>query len=177
MESFGTKLGMTEQTLKSLNCCWSSPHSAWAFPMSDGYGNWVGIRLRAESGKKWAVPGSHQGVFLPRVNPERMALIAEGPTDTCAGLQLGFYTIGRPSCSGGVGELRTAIARNRVTRAVICADNDGPGVIGAKLLQTHLNCSSCIIVLPCKDLRQFVKLGGTKELIDSMVATAIWNGK
>jgi len=168
---------MTTQSLLALNCCWASPHKAWAFAMRDGYGNMVGIRLRTESGKKFAVPGSHQGLFIPKDKWDKMLMLTEGPTDCAAAIDLGYWAIGRPSCSGGVSEVITFVKQRKVRRAVIVSDNDSPGVLGAAELQRRLPCSSCILVLPAKDVRAFVGLGGTKALMDSMIGSAIWNGK
>ena len=177
LERFSLQIGMTTQSLLALNCCWASPHKAWAFAMRDGYGNMVGIRLRTESGKKFAVPGSHQGLFIPKDKWDKMLMLTEGPTDCAAAIDLGYWAIGRPSCSGGVSEVITFVKQRKVRRAVIVSDNDSPGVLGAAELQRRLPCSSCILVLPAKDVRAFVGLGGTKALMDSMIGSAIWNGK
>jgi len=56
-------LGVSPRSLMDMGCVWSKPYGAFAWPMRDGYGNMVGIRLRAVDGRKWAVRGSHQGVF------------------------------------------------------------------------------------------------------------------
>jgi len=144
--------------------------------MKDGYDNVVGIRLRNTKGDKWAVRGSHQGCFLPATElVPPLALVAEGPTDTAAGLDLGYYTVGRPSCSGGMNDLRTCFARQHVRRAAIIADNDNPGTRGAQMLANHLGVPSCIVTLPCKDLRQFLQLGGTRELLDGFINASLWN--
>ena len=173
----GKNLGMTTQTLRALNCCWATPHHAWAFPMSDAYGNRVGIRLRSESGHKWSVAGSHQGLFIPDGKWDKMLVVTEGCTDCGAALDLGYWSVGRPSCSGGVTDLVNLVKRRGVRRVVIVSDNDTPGISGAKMLQNHLPVTSCIIVLPAKDLRLSVQLGATRDLIDSMINSAIWCAK
>lgn len=175
LQAFGKQIGMTEQALRTLNCCWSTPHHAWAFPMFNGYGNMVGIRLRAQSGKKFSVTGSHQGLFIPKDGWDQMLMLTEGPTDCAAAIDLGYWAIGRPSCSGGANEVITFVKQRKVRRAVIVSDNDSPGVLGSAELQRRLPCSSCILVLPAKDVRAFVGLGGTKGLMDSMIGAAIWN--
>ena len=177
LQRFSETIGMTTQSLRALNCCWASPHSAWAFPMTNAYGSRVGIRLRSESGAKWSVTGSHQGLFIPDGIWDKLLVVTEGPTDCCAALDLGYWSVGRPSCSGGVTDLCALVKRRGVRRCVLVADNDGPGVLGAKMLQAHLSCNSCIIVLPAKDVRAYKSLGGTRELLDSMINTSIWNGK
>src|SRR5205807_2246215 len=87
-----------------------------------------GIRLRTGDGRKFSVRGGHEGLFVPAeltgVGP---LLLAEGPTDTAALLDLGFDAIGRPNNSGGKGPLVALVCRLRPTEVVIVADNDGPG--------------------------------------------------
>lgn len=168
------ELGVQPSSLQRLGCAWAREHRAWAFPMSDGYGNLTGIRLRTPCGNKFAVRGSHAGVFLPGCYPERLAIVCEGPTDTAAALSLGFYAVGRPSCSGGVPHIITAFRRFGVTSAVIIADNDIHGARGGTMLQQQLRIRSALIVLPAKDLREFVHMGGTRELLQSMINNLIY---
>ncbi len=175
IENLAEQLGVGVLPLRKLGCVWASTHRAWAFPMKDGHGEFVGIRLRTSDGHKFAVRGSHQGVFLPGGEADLMALICEGPTDTAAALTLGFYAVGRPSCSGGMQDIMTAFRRLRVSRAVLIADADDPGVRGAQMLQEHLRIASASLVLPTKDLRAFVTLGGTRDLLDSMIDSLVWN--
>jgi hypothetical protein len=175
MAQLAVKLGVNMEAMDMLNCCWAKPHRAWAFPMSDGYGNYVGIRLRAESGAKWAVRGSHQGIFLPRAGAQENMLIVEGPTDAAAGLSIGFFTVGRPSCSGGAQHLIAAIRRLGVREAVIVSDNDDPGTKGASMLAQLLPVRSCLVLLPTKDLRQFVNAGGNKVTLNALIKGCLWN--
>lgn len=168
------RLGVSENSLARLNCIYAREHNAWAFPMRDGYGELVGIRLRNDRGDKWAIKGSHQGIFLPFTDPQEICIICEGPTDTAAALSMGFFAIGRPSCSGGVQYVRTAIRRFGVRRAIIMSDNDEPGMKGAFALAEFLPIPSCILLLPCKDLRQMLCHGGTKETIMNMVESVVW---
>lgn len=167
-------LGLSASSLMDLETAWSRDRRAWAWPMWDGFSNMVGIRLRSDSGKKWAVPGSHAGIFIPVIKPQPTILITEGPTDTAAALSLGYYAIGRPSCSGGSQHIANFARRTGARRMVIVADSDGPGVKGAEMIQQFLPCSSCVITLPAKDVREFLNLGGTQELIDSIINKAVW---
>src|SRR6516162_4322057 len=66
VQAFAKQLGVSYTALACLGCCWSPGHRAWAFPMKDGHERTVGIRLRSVDGKKWAVPGSHAGLFIPQ---------------------------------------------------------------------------------------------------------------
>lgn len=181
-------LGVKEIPLRMLKPVYAQEHRAWAFVMRDGYNNMIGIRLRSINGDKWAVPGSHAGIFLPQCEITRTVLICEGPTDTAAGLSLGYFSIGRPSCSGGVPHICNAVKRLGITRAVIVADNDpdrevkgktipSPGLNGAAMLAKYLPIPSATLVLPTKDIREFVKMGGTSELLDCMINSLVWTTK
>lgn len=143
--------------------------------MRNGAGEVTGIRLRLDTGKKLAVRGSKEGIFIPESPPEAIAFAPEGPTDAAACLTLGLYAIGRPSCLGGTEHLKTALKRLQVRRAVILADNDLPGIQGAKRLAGELGVPSCIVVPPAKDIRLFKILSGTKEMLQSIVKEAAWS--
>lgn len=143
--------------------------------MTNGRGEIVGIRLRNDVGRKWAVTGSSQGIFFPvRTNPKATVFVTEGPTDLAAALTLGLFAIGRPSCSGAVADTTTAIKRSGCTRAVLLADNDGPGTQGAMTLARQLDIPSCITILPTKDVREFLNSGGTAELLESLTNSLVW---
>ena len=58
-------LGVTALSLHDIGACWHPAYNAWAFPMRSGTGEIIGIRLRNESGRKWAISGSRQGLFIP----------------------------------------------------------------------------------------------------------------
>ena len=59
LAEFAVSLGLSVASLTAVGAAWAAPHAAWAFPMADGHGNVVGIRLRNERGK-FAVRGSRQ---------------------------------------------------------------------------------------------------------------------
>lgn len=178
-------LGVRSEALASLGCVWAPPHRAWAFPMRDGYGEIVGIRLRSDDGRKWAVRGSKQGIFIPDTPPQSVVYLPEGPTSTAAALTLGLYAIGRPSCSTGGSELKVALKRLGVRQAVIVADNDDrwnedlkrflkPGLDGAEKLATELGIKSIVWTPPTKDIREFLQQGGTAELVRSQIKNFVW---
>lgn len=164
------ELGVSLSSLISIECVWASKHNAWAFPMRDRNMHTVGIRLRDKSGKKWAVKGSKEGLFYGSITSGRTTWICEGPTDACAGMTLDLNIIGRPSCQGAVKELVGFLENLRPKEVIIISDNDAPGLAGTERLQNHLTMETKEIVLPCKDLREFVKLGGTRRLLESMAA-------
>jgi hypothetical protein len=185
LQMLSESLGVSLDSLACLNAVYAKPYHAWAFPMRDGYGNPVGIRLRAMDGRKWAVTGSRGGIFLPEVEPQKTVYITEGPTDTAAALTIGLYAIGRPQCNAGGSDLKTACNRLGVQKAVLVADNDpkrrpdgkywNPGVEGAKRLAAEIKLPTAVLTLPAKDMREFVRSGGSKIVIESLIRNAVWN--
>ena len=174
LKKLALSIGVNVAALRSLCCVWIKDKRAYGFPMYDGFGNMVGIRLRSITGAKWAITGSTQGIFVPMGDSAKRALITEGPTDTAAALSLGQWAIGRPHCSGGVSDIMQLFNRNDVREAVIVSDNDGPGLRGSQMLQRHLAIPSCLLILPCKDIRNFVNRGGTIDDLNSIVKSLIW---
>lgn len=168
-------LGVAENSCRYLGAVWAPEYSAWAWPMKDAYGNYVGIRLRADDGRKWAVKGSRQGLFLPAIPGQEVAYVCEGPTDTAAALSMGLFSVGRPSCLGCDNEVRTLFKRLDVRRAVIISDSDTPGFEGARRLSASLHIPSVILVPPAKDMRAFYQAGGTREMLNAQSSSMIWN--
>jgi hypothetical protein len=178
-------LGVKASALMELQACYAEEHKAWAFPMRDSFGNIVGIRLRNYLGHKWAVTGSTSGIFLPLTFRDKVAVCVEGPTDSCAVLSLGMMPIGRPSASGGVVEIIKAIGRWKIFKVLIISDNDrdhkrpdgktfNPGLDGALALQAQLPVPSCLVMLPCKDIRDFVKAGATSTDLSCIANSMDW---
>lgn len=169
------RLGVAENACRYLGAVWARQFEAWAWPMKDAYGNYVGIRLRADDGRKWAVKGSRQGLFLPAIPGQEVAYVCEGPTDTAAAISMGLYAVGRPSCLGCENEVRTLFKRLDVRRAVIISDSDTPGFEGARRLSASLHIPSVILVPPAKDMRAFYQAGGTREMLNAQASDMIWN--
>jgi hypothetical protein len=173
MYDLAESLGIDEYGLSALNAGWSVAHNAFTFPMRDDELRVIGFRLRNTQGKKWAVRGSHNGLFVSEdFAPEGPVYICEGPTDTAAMLGLGLDAIGRSSCRGEVPELCRLM--RRVKRdAVIVADADGPGVDGAYDLANKLiGCSITVrIIQPLvgKDVREWIgRYNATADLIGAV---------
>lgn len=184
LKGLASSLGVSLHSVMAMGWAWAAPHRAWAVPMFSGYGEMVGIRLRTPDGRKLAVRGSHQGLFVPRCQPQSTAIITEGPTDACSALTLGLWPIGRPSASGAITDTIAAIRRLGVRKAVIVSDTDdqqerehgrNPGISGALSLQKFLPIPSAILALPAKDLREFLVNGGTRELMDCLIKQLVWN--
>lgn len=174
LAGFAAFLGVSAASLVAVGAAWAPPHAAWAFPMCDGYGNVIGIRLRNERGK-FAVRGSRQGIFLTAVPAQKTLFVCEGPTDTAAALDLGFFAVGRPNCSCGGVEIRIYARRHECASAVIVSDNDKPGLDGARKVGAELRMPSAIYVPPAKDLREFCRLGGTRNMIENTLKATVWN--
>ena len=214
LAEFAASLGVATPSLAAVGAAWAEPHSAWAFPMCDGYGNVVGIRLRNERGK-FAVRGSRQGIFLctcERIAPagiqqvehaqsvanqanqslqptdsdglsvavsangsqSRTLFVCEGPTDTAAAVELGLFAVGRPNCCCGGGEIKVFARRHDCRRVVIISDNDKPGLDGARKVGGELKLPFAVYVPPAKDVREFVRLGGTRAMIENTLKGIVW---
>ena len=173
LAEFAAALGVSTASLAAVGAAWAAPHAAWAFPMCDGYGNAVGIRLRNDQGK-FAVRGSRQGLFLAGVAAQPTLFVCEGPTDTAATLDLGLFAAGRPNCCCGGAELRIYARHHDCRGIVVIADNDKPGLDGARKVGGELRLPFAIYVPPAKDLREFVRLGGTRAMIENTLKGTLW---
>jgi len=106
-----------------------------------------------------------------------LLLIAEGPTDTAAILDLGFSAVGRPSCTGGVNLLVELVRTLKPSGVVIVADGDAPGQRGAETLATVLvaySASVRIIAPPSgvKDAREWKRSGATSADVQQTIDAA-----
>jgi len=178
-EALSVRLGVSVGSLRILGAAWAAEHKAWAFPMRDGARRVIGIRLRADGGRKWAVPGSRNGLFWPEGIPgERsdLIVICEGPTDTAALLSVELAAIGRPSCSGGIPLLKAALDRIGRRDVAILSDADVPGRLGAKRLAEEIRhlARTVRIVEPLegKDAREWIAAGATQEVIEAVIRNA-----
>ena len=174
LAAFAATLGLSAAAVAAVGAAWAPPHAAWAFPMCDGYGNVVGIRLRNERGK-FAVRGSRQGIFLAAVPAQKTLFVCEGPTDTAAAVELGLFAVGRPNCCCGGLEIRTYARRHKCVNAVLVSDNDKPGLDGARKVGAELKLAYAVYVPPAKDLREFVRFGGTRAMIENTLKHTVWN--
>ncbi|QDP65063.1 MAG: hypothetical protein GOVbin1630_20 [Prokaryotic dsDNA virus sp.] len=162
-------LDVSIKSLKRLYVGYASNQDAYSFPMLRSGNRLIGIRFRNMEGRKWALKGSRQGLFLPKQEgkEQKGVLICEGPTDTGAALDMGFDCIGRPSCNSG-SDLIIEAAKGR--HVAIIADADNVGLDGAERLAFTLR-SHCpevvILVPPAKDLRAWVAEGCVrKDVLD-----------
>jgi hypothetical protein len=179
VERLAATLGVSPGSLFRLGIVWAAPRHAWGFPMRDAAQKVIGIRLRTESGHKWAVTGSHNGLFWPEdLTGAGPLLVAEGPTDVAALLDLGYATIGRPSCAGTIEAVVEAVRRLRRRDVVIVADADGPGIDGADRLAQALtekgHRPKVIRPVQGKDARAWVQAGATRTVVDTAIASALY---
>jgi len=170
-------LGLDWTALASIGVGLDVASDSLAFPMRSPLGTIVGIRIRATDGRKWAVRGSHNGLFFdPHAAANDFAMVCEGPTDTAAMLGLGYFALGRSSCRGEAEELASWFSHHKVG-AVVLSDADGPGVEGAEHLADRLvgNARWVKVVEPtqgAKDAREWVRLGATQRVVDRAVSMA-----
>lgn len=175
------RLGLTPTALRRLGIGWASTAfletfgtgcvepGAWTFPMVDATNRVVGIRLRGLSGYKFAVRGSAQGIFVPtQLSSRSPLLLAEGPTDTAALLDLGFDAVGRPNCFGGGVLVREYLRAHRVRNVVVISDGDDPGRRGAEKLARELvpYCPCVRVIGPpdgIRDVREWKQEGATQK--------------
>lgn len=140
---------------------------AFTFPMKNERREIVGIRRRFIDGRKTAVPGSKNGLFIPREIDGELIFLPEGPTDSAALRSVGLNAIGRPACRLGEGEL---VVCCRGLRPIVVSDRDTPGRNGAKHLADMLGCQ-IIEPMEGKDMRQWINMGATKRDVLSLVGT------
>lgn len=185
IEALGASLGVSAASLARMGCRWAFEYHAAAFPMRDWQGEIVGVRLRHESGGKWAITDSHAGLFIPDGEVGDLITelwICEGPTDCAALLDLGVYAVGRPSCSGGT-DLIVPLALGRNVFIMADADEwktrpDGtkwkPGKDGAEALAVVLlgkaRTVKLIYPLAGKDVRQWLQEGITGPALLALAA-------
>lgn len=169
------RLGVALFSAVAIGGVWAPEHKAWAFPMCNGRGQYVGIRLRSDDGKKWAVSGSRSGLFMDRrmTSKELRLWVCEGPTDTMAALSLGLNAVGRPSCSDGVFAIVDLVKAQAIREVIIVADGDTPGVVGAQRLQASLPCASCVWLPEAKDLREYIQVAGVRQIEDE-ASQCLW---
>lgn len=179
-------LGVSPVALSEIGAARASQPGVWAFPMRDGDGKIVGIRLRSDAGQKWAVKGSKEGLFYPEsVPPDHVAVVCEGPTDTAAALTLGLWAVGRPSCMGAMEHVKRLCRRLLITHLLVVADNDDPkprpgggwwqpGFDGARKLVEAVGLPFKMLAPPAKDIRAWVCAGATRAAFDFLADSQAW---
>jgi len=187
VERLAAALGVSAGSLSRLGIVWVAPRHAWGFPMRDAAHQVIGIRLRTKSGFKFAVTGSHNGLFWPMgLTGRGPLLLCEGPTDVVAMLDLGYDAIGRPSCEGAAEMVVEAVQRLHRRDVVVVADADEPqrqpdgsvrrpGLDGANRLAQALTEAGYRpkVIQPTqgKDARAWLQAGATRAVVDAAIAS------
>ena len=179
-QKLAAMLGVSEAALLRFQVGYDAARQAWTFPMRSGAtGKVTGIRLRLADGRKLAIKGSREGLFLPEFPPEPPAavFVTEGASDAAAALDLlpaGWLAVGRPSATGGIGHLVELIRRLRPKQIVVFGDSDAVGRRGAERLagELRLYCQTVTLAFPpasCKDLRAWKNAGATWKEVDQQI--------
>ena len=164
-------LGLPVGGLRRVGAVWAAALAAIACPMLEApHGQTIGVRLRADDGRKWAITGSRNGLFCPATfGGEGCLYLPEGLTDTAALVGLGLDAVGRPSCMGGR-EMLVKWLRGNKREIVVVSDRDEPGrrgadALAADLTKEHHRVKVLVPPSPWKDARAWVQGGATRETI------------
>jgi hypothetical protein len=178
-------LGLPAGSLRRIGVVWAIGISALAAPMYGSSPEPIGVRLRADDGRKWAMSGSRNGLFgLNGPVEVRDALyLPEGMTDTAALVGLGLWAVGRPSCTGGRDLVRAFVrCVPRSTSIVVVSDADLPGRRGAAVLCDELTTDGRRVRMIApppgfKDVREWIASGATRDAVEFVARSrAIWTG-
>ncbi len=178
LEAFAQSLGVSSDSLDRLGVGWCVECQAYSFPMTNADGSVLGIRLRTLSGRKFCIPGSTIGLFIPRnLQPTDDPLICEGESDTAAMLDLGFSVVGRPGCSHGTALLVELVKLNKPSSVTIVADAGEHGQHGAAALASTLaaQVSTVKVISPppgIGDAREWKMRGATRHDILTAIKAA-----
>ena len=171
LSQLARQLGVSATSLQSIGIGWHSKLGVFTFPMFDAWGNVIGLRTRNRYGRKRALPGSSNGLFMriglldDEAEKSDCVLIAEGPTDTAALIDAGTrVVVGLPGCRSGWEFVIPVLAKLNAQRVMLLCDNDEAGLSAFADLATKLSTTmpkECIgaIVPPkgIKDAREWTQ--------------------
>jgi len=167
IDELAVKLGVSPHALNLLNVGWFSQGDAWTFPMLRAGKRLLGVRTRPKGGKKFAIKGSKNGLFIPNNLPASgVVFVCEGESDTAALLTCNLPAVGRPSCNSGGRLLAELLTEHEV---VVCMDRDGVGRKGANQLHNYLKpyVSDVTMLEPpdkYKDMREWLHGEGQEKI-------------
>lgn len=178
LEMLARDLGVSADSLRRLGIGWTA--GAWTFPMSDANRQVIGIALRRLDGSKFAITGSHVGLFVPSglVEDERL-FVCEGQTDTATILDLGFQAFGRAGARVGSRMVCDLAGQLCPSDVVVMGDGDQAGREGAEPLGSALafaRLATRVIYPPdgIKDAREWRKQGAQREdILAAVEGTAV----
>lgn len=175
------RLHVDADALRNLAVGFCRRDNAVTFPMGDGDGQIIGLRLRdMQTGAKWSRTGSRAGVFeLRTVSREayRRVFLAEGPTDTAALASLGLATVGRPAARGGMVPVLRWLQRFAPSEVVVVGDRDDAGRDAAWWWRSKLANEGWISRVifppsPYADIRHWMQGGATAAAIEALADRA-----
>lgn len=176
--SLSRSIGVSEMAMSIVGVGWCTPQMAYTMPMRDATGKVIGVRLRRLDGSKLSIRGSKNGVFCSSELATKPKcglpiMVCEGPTDAMAMMDLGFWSLGRPSCRGATNITKRLCRGHPV---VVVADRDTPGREGAALIAGVLDevCPSVKVIEPAagKDAREWLGLGASMDSVRLIVDAA-----
>lgn len=191
VDQLAAELGVKADALNAIGIVWCEGRSCWAFPMKDIHGKAIGIRLRS-SQSKVSVGGSKSGLFLSDAIVGRETVwLTEGPTDTAAMMSIGARcVIGRSSLTSCWEDVKAILAKMNAKRAILVVDDEtsierledeerkgpaAPGRVHSRRLAKYLGLPCKFLLCPgCKDVREYVKAGGTMAGIVAMLERQRW---
>jgi len=162
-----------EWALEQIGCGYDGHN--FTFPMTDEHGTVIGIKKRTAYGGKFCDKGSSLGLYYHKQPRQDLLLLPEGESDTIAAIMLGYFAVGRPNCNACRTMISNFIRYTQVNTAVIVADNDKAGIVGAKKIRETCYTGNVKIITPpakFKDLRQWVEAGAKRQVIDYMISIA-----
>ena len=181
-EHLAKQLGLHPKSLRQLQVGWCASRCAYTWPMRDGSGTIIGIRLRdPNTGAKRSVQGSAAGLFY---DPDRYAniesgarvWIAEGASDTAALLSVGLDAVGIPSAKSGGDQLLELGRRILPSEIVIVADGDSAGIESARLLRSELVIVAGVRTIQppngVKDAREWINRGANRDELEREASAA-----
>lgn len=190
IEALTEQVGLSEASLSCFEVGCIPERLCWTFPMRDGDGKIIGLRTRTIDGRKFAVPGSRNGLFIPVAieDGDGTICVEEGPTSAAAVLEMGMDCIGRPSCSACVAMTVQWLQRQKRSVCIIANADSAhdiagkvvfPGQEGARALASALvgQVPSVKVILPQtgKDSRDWFREGGNNfKLVQVIRASQAW---
>ena len=177
------ELCVSAESLRRLRVGWWPQERAWSWPMTDRTGRRViGITRRSPDGTKRVVRGHRAGLYVPHDLPpslrSEMLLISEGGSDTASGLDLGYWTIGRFSCTHGATMIAGLVRTRHPVQIVICSDagneieKRGAASLASALLPYARSLRLISPPPPHKDLRHWMLGGATPGDLQAMIDAA-----
>jgi SAM-dependent methyltransferase len=174
-------LGVLAAPLRRFGCGWSFADQCWTFPLfTPDLCRVAGIVRRYRDGGKFLFSGHKAGLYAPADLPSDLSahtlLICEGASDGAAGLDMGYWSVGRFNCQHGAALLVRLIRDRRPARVVVVADTGNDHECrGAESLASTLSAyhRDVRLIAPlAKDLRAWRLVGATTDDLHNLIEAA-----